>query len=1173
MLFLSHSCRKSKSTKSKSNSKSTSKKKNESSSKRSSTTTTTTTTTTHSPSSSGKTNNNIKECLLIHLLSQIDTLSQSKSKAVAAIQSISQATIIQTVHYNSLWKEGQNATFSTTATSAMSGGSTKSDDSNMDLASSSTTTTTTTTTSSNNPLASFFSNHHHNATTTKSSSTSTSASTKNKKDNILEAFENTDAQMNANLIIITTHILNRILIQIQHLSQLKSASSTTTTSTTKTSKSSSVPQDQEKQHTIQIKEEEERSYAVVLSIYASKLIQILLADKSQLERAINLASSSSSTTSSRSSSGAGGGLGGSSNASAGIGHGEEGLNARSVLSRAILTSMMAVLKSMSILSTINLSSTSTTKSSSSSENGIYAKLMWINANSLETILAIGSNYRLVKGGNTKGSKSLSLSLGTSNSSSTATIMANNQSTLHSSSMLSTSGAIGTTTATAGGAVTGRVGGNNELHSNLMHDEMTTVSVHNVNMDVRRANEWNDICSAMDSEDACYSIDGSEKGSSGKSTSLSLMQNSELIDAFKATNDNLFDSSSSVLNMDIGEDEAILKLINFNNNATRKSDGKKEDDAPSSSSATKPPTKKRRIESPTSTSSTATRTRSKTLSDKKKNVSNEYTILSANVSDVIFSLKCNRAAFGGNRFNMKKWSSSAFAWTCNGQEIALETLRNMFMANYMQDGMTNWEDWMKVVTVVSSSSTSTSRKKAAKSDRKRASTSGTSSKIKDSIIHIPGNLVLITYASRIIDIVNEGGKLGVSSLQRNGGVEYVKLFEQIAIQPASRTKSTTSTNKSRRQSTRRSKEIANYAAGAVDGVQADEVMSSGSKEKSSNGSNKSIQNKRSDIRNLSLVVMELLLIAHQKCMEANVADLARLGNLEESFQITKMTPKFPLQEGERLLQVFLNEDDDKVDGNINSFPLENKKNLSDKCRYFPLVHKTLNTLINCATSVSMSNGNIDDCASRLTGIGAALALRYGTVLNRIPEKERKQQKKGRGQSDDINTIVVVDAKLTSWAVSHLSATLTKIIASAKETIEAHENNKESQESSDEIMDEFLIKEPLSLIQEKDADSRKYQYLGLFRDCPEKQVTRGKHMKHDIHSQALALFMRATNDIGVISDESAVYNLIHYLLRIVTCCYSLNPRSNIEYYSKRSVVPESCFSFYSFKLLNSMKYHLS
>ncbi len=893
------------------------------------------------------------------------------------------------------------------------------------------------------------------------------------------------------------------MIQLNNLSTLSSST-----------KSSSV----EEQNDVN---DQQRHYAMVLSIYASRLVKILLADKPQLERTINSTSSSN-----RGGSALGGGSGIGTPSGSGLGGigKEEGLNARSILSRAILTSMLAILKSMSVLSTANLppvvtsKTTKGSKASLSSEHGIYAKLMWVNANSLETLLALGSNYRVIRGGNTtKGNKS-----------SSTRILGNTQTTLLSTSIMSATGGVAT-----GGSSRG-----NDLNCGIMNDDFSAVKVHNMNMDVRCANEWNEICSAMEKEDANYVMEHVQGGGSGGislTNTTPILQNDELVYALKTADVNLFDTSSPLLpsSAETGDGEAILNLITYEHSTNKKKDSN-DNSRGDDNTPTKPPSKKQRTESPTS-ASTATRTRSKTLSDKKKNVSNEYTTLSSKVSDVLFSCNYNHntTVFGGNRFNLKKWSSSAFIWTCNGQGVGLKTLRNIFQANSTSEG-TNWDDVMNLVTVVTG--TSTTRKKTGKgssAERKRAT--NVTSKGKDNIIHIPGNLVLVTYASRIIDIISEGGKLGVSSLQRNGGEEYVKLFNEIAAPPVGRTKSTTSTNKSRRQSVRKNKDGAKHVS--MDGVQADVVMSSGSKGKSHSGSTKAIQHKRSDIRNLSILVMELLLVAHQKCMSSNVAEVAHHGNLGESFKIMEFIPKFPLEDDEKLLQILLNDEDNAVDGTIASFSLESKKDSLSKFKYFPLLHKTLDTLTNCATSASMSIGNIDDCGSRLTGIGAALALKYSTVVNKLSAKETNQHKKGPIQYHDSNTVVVADAKLSSWAINHFSATLTNIISSS--------NQINTEGSNYDVVDELCLKEPLSLNQKEDRDIIEKQYLGLFADSGESQGTQNKI---DIDSQTLAFFMRASSR-GDNSEQSVVKDLIHSVLRIVICCYSLNTKSNMNVLSKR------------------------
>ncbi len=168
--------------------------------------------------------------------------------------------------------------------------------------------------------------------------------------------------------------------------------------------------------------------------------------------------------------------------------------------------------------------------------------------------------------------------------------------------------------------------------------------------------------------------------------------------------------------DSRDGDVILHLITFETqNTSKKEDNKKKEE--DSSTNSKSVAKRRRIES--SSSSIATRTRSCALLDKNDNkddVSNEQLVtLSTLVSDVFFSFD------------------------------------------------------------IPSTSPTRRKGKSSPSERKRAS--GAAAKNKGCVINIPGNLVLKTFASRVINLVNEGGKMAGNTLQRNSTDNYVNFFRK------------------------------------------------------------------------------------------------------------------------------------------------------------------------------------------------------------------------------------------------------------------------------------------------------------------------------------------------------------------------------------------------------------
>ena len=532
--------------------------------------------------------------------------------------------------------------------------------------------------------------------------------------------------------------------------------------------------------------------------------------------------------------------------------------------------------------------------------------------------------------------------------------------------------------------------------------------------------------------------------------------------------------------------------------------------------------------------------------------------------------------GGNRFAMKKWSSSAFAWVCNGQEIALQSLRNLLSSVVLVEdegekgsnpkNYTDWNGIMQVSTVITETPTKSRKKgKGSLSDRKRANVAST--KNKGSVVNIPGNLALLTYVSRVIDIVNEGGKMAGNSPQKNSAENYVNYFidggcvtETVAV-AAKTSKGGSSSNskgnsKPRRQSTRKSRESSSsVTTSSSPDVKADVVMSSGGKSKPKGSFSKTNQRKRTDIRNLAIVLMELLLAAHHNCLRDNVAiPAARPNGLDESIEMMYFTPKFPLEDGEVLGQIVLNGDCEDVDGGIPVLSMGHKKNLLAECIYFPQIHRTIETLVKCVSSVTL----VEDCTTRLTGIGAALAMKYGTVINKLKAKESKHTRKAHGGSN-VNTITVVDARLCSWAVCQLSTTLGKIISLSEQS--SHEKNAVTQqnESTTDLVQRFSLDDQIIMTNQV-GDQYTREYLGLF---DENGHSGGEICASDIslgqcklHGGILALFLRAMlshNNKGGKKDSStkSMLKLTEMLLRIVTCCYSLDAKDTINNNARRYV----------------------
>ena len=831
-----------------------------------------------------------------------------------------------------------------------------------------------------------------------------------------------ESQRNANLIILATYVLNQIMVQFKSCSNGNDKAS----SKKKSDKGSNDNMNEKK-----------RYYAMIMSIYSSVLSKVLLMDKTQLERTINTSVSISTSRS---------------NSTGSADHDsrpEEGYDAKSVLGRALVSTMLSSLKSTFIFSSIHIVK----------PDSIYSKLLWRNANTIERVLGLGSNYRSIRG--SKGTKN-SVATSILNVSTEGMVMSKSSDSLHGFAN-----------------VTGGVG-----------NSSVGTSVHNIPMDLKRANIWNEICNVMESENEL------------------LIENETLFEALSFCNKDIFEAT----NDNMSSEDLLLRMILFDDEVTY--NGNKD-------LVSKSATKKRKTDSSIFTT-TSTRTRSRSFSDKNDQLSSEYLAISAQVSEIVFSVDCNKIPLGGNRFNLKKWASSIFTWICDGQEVALKSLYHLMMSSkHFENYSEINSDWHRImqISALLVDARKTPKKGKLSSTESQPTLIIASSK-KGNVVTIPGNLVLLTYASRIIDIVTEGGKMSGSSLTRNGSDRYVNFFN-----PSNNATSKTSgSSKSKRQITRKAKGSTITSLEA----QSDSVVISGGKSKSKS-SQKDINNehKLPDLCNLSIILMQLLLEAHQSCVEKNILALAtENGALNESELITQSIQKFPLKQGEVLGQIMLNEDNDYTEERMTTFSAKHSKEILAECRVFPLMHKTIETLIKCASSTKMTGLVINHCATRLTGIGAALGMKSCTVLHKL---EPSLISKSQHKACVVNTLFVVDAKLTSWAVSKLSSCLNSVLSSSGHSVDNSINGQPQQ-----VVQQFSLDIPL-VIADKFESLVNHDYLGVFGN--------NLDLNGEVHGgDILSLFLRAMiphSQSGKRDHSSkSIQSLIELLLRLVSCCYSLD-----------------------------------
>ena len=112
---------------------------------------------------------------------------------------------------------------------------------------------------------------------------------------------------------------------------------------------------------------------------------------------------------------------------------------------------------------------------------------------------------------------------------------------------------------------------------------------------------------------------------------------------------------------------------------------------------------------------------------------------------------------------------------------------------------------------------------------------------------------------------------------------------------------------------------------------------------------------------------------------------------------------------------------------------------------------------------------------MTGIAAALAIKYSVVVHKLTGPELKQQKKVRSaEGGNANTIVVVDAKLCSFGVEQLSSSVGNIITSSNQSF-CEDVDTPVNELTPDLTQQFSLHKPISFRSQIGDTS---EYLGLF-----------------------------------------------------------------------------------------------
>ena len=390
---------------------------------------------------------------------------------------------------------------------------------------------------------------------------------------------------------------------------------------------------------------------------------------------------------------------------------------------------------------------------------------------------------------------------------------------------------------------------------------------------------------------------------------------------------------------------------------------------------------------------------------------------------------------------------------------------------------------------------------------RASGSSTSKKAKkrkatSSVeIEVGGSLALSILSTRIVEIVQESGKLSGNFASKNGTEEYIQgiydAFEGVSPRPGTGSASTTSTTK-----------VSAYHE---------------------------LRTKRPNIYNLVVVVIRLVLMNHEQCL-VDIAHSAE-GNNSPFDMVSSEHLDVPGKGNKEATQgatgyVLINEEE-VVKNSI----------AKEYAKYHPMIHKTIESLIKCVnfshTSSSKNESKI------LYAIASAFAMKCSVVAQECEPPSRGRNSHSAGSKDQyVGNVVVVDSKLCSFALFHLSEIVDHIIKLTKQSFQGDEIDPGAKDFSANIIQTFLLDQPLI------PDLEKHQ-AGLFTSslrhaqtdynvelCDEKGWRNGYFV---------GLFLRAMlpgrrRAIKSVASRTPL-DLVLRLLSVVRACYAMEKNSSV------------------------------
>jgi hypothetical protein len=445
-------------------------------------------------------------------------------------------------------------------------------------------------------------------------------------------------------------------------------------------------------------------------------------------------------------------------------------------------------------------------------------------------------------------------------------------------------------------------------------------------------------------------------------------------------------------------------------------------------------------------------------------------------------------------SVRRWAILAFGWLCSGQQRFLETSMNM---------LTRKDKWKKILELAPVQSYSViaeeskplpykKKRKDSKVSSVDASIPATSGKFRG----IRGDLALVVFTSCMVDLISSGG----ISPSNSGWIDdYVKVVTNMPEEeaPFGRTDAALSKKiKTNEHTVRRSGRAKSKTGGSK------------SNEKSAVAENTSTSPKgagrswvRPNITDEAAFLAKLLMEAYDECLHDTFRD--HLLESESSFAPPNAR------------KLIVNDDDSYRD---SSYRRHESKELVNRIDFYPFMHRTLETIGRTAAANSFVSSSVEKV--RIQAIGGAIALKHFV--------------KHYEQLEDEESVVVLDAKLVSLAVTQLSEAFDDLI---KRNSSSKSNIDETARTA--FVKSYRLNEPLHIVKiQKDgsdldphAVNTSISYAGAFeRDDSKDPID---------HADVISCFVRALIDESCTSDAhpsvTGMGSFLKSLLSIISMCY--------------------------------------